>query len=379
MEPTVAGPPPTGRRAGIPLGRVLGFPVQLRWSVLLLVALITLLSGQVIGYAVGFGFVTALLVSVLLHELGHALTARRLGIGVRGITLEILGGYTEMTSDTPSPRAELLVSMAGPMVSLGLGFGAGLAALVLPEGPLRQIAVLVALANLIVAGFNTLPGLPLDGGRALRAIIWWLSGNRHRGTAVAARCGQVVGAGTALAAILLYVPRQITEFGLILLLLVAFSLWQGASASLRAAQVNRRLPGLDLDRMTRPIFAVATGTPLAEAQRQLAASDTPGAALAVSDSSGRLVGLVYPEAAEAVPAPRRPWVTVDSVARELAGLRSVPAGLRGAEALRALQADPAGEYLVTSDGQVIGVLRTADVARVLRANRSGDTPREPRG
>lgn len=378
MEPTAAGPPTAGRRAGIPLGRVLGFPLQLRWSVLLLVALITLLSGQVIGYAVGFGFVVALLISVLLHELGHALTARRLGIGVRGITLEILGGYTEMAGDTPNPRAELLVSMAGPAVSLGLGLGAGGAALLLSAGPLQQVAVLVALANLIVAVFNTLPGLPLDGGRALRALVWWVSGSPHRGTAVAARCGQVVAVATALAAILLYLPRFVTEFGLILLLLVAFSLWQGAAASVRSAQLNRRLPGLDLDRMTRRLFPVPTGTPLAEAQRRAAEAGASGGALAVADSSGRLVAVVHPEAAAAVPENRRPWVSIDSVARDLDSLRSVPAGLRGAAALRALQADPAAEYLVKRDGDVIGVLRTADVARVLRAT-GGETSRERHG
>lgn len=377
MEPTVAGPPAPGRRTGIPLGRVLGFPLYLRWSVLLLVALITLLSGQVIGYGVGFGFVVCLLLSVLLHELGHALTARRLGIGVRGITLEILGGYTEMAGDTPSPRAELLVSMAGPAVSLVLGVGAAAGAVTLPDGAPRQIAVLVALANLIVAVFNTLPGLPLDGGRALRAVVWWVSGDRHRGTAVAARCGQGVAAATGLAAVLLYLPRYITEFGLILLILVAFSLWQGAAASIRSAQVSSRLPGLDLDQLTRPVFVVPTGTPLAEAQRRADESGPPEAALAVADSTGRLVALVSAEAAGAVPEHRRPWVTVDSVARELATLRSVPAGLRGADALNVLRSDPAAEYLVTSDGQVVGVLRTVDVARLLRSH--DDRQRGKRG
>lgn len=366
MEPATASPPP-GRRAGIPLGRLWGFPVHLNWSVLVLAALVTLVYGQVGRFAVGFGFVVLLLTSVLLHELGHALAARRFGIGVRGITLEILGGYTEMDRDAPSPRVELMVSLAGPAVSLGLGVVAAAAAGFLPGGTVaRQVLFLAAVANLIVAFFNLLPGLPLDGGRALRAVVWAASGDQVRGTLVAARCGQVVGVGTAAAAVVLYLVDAVGVFGLVFLLLVALTLWQGATASVRVAQVSGRLPLVDVDRLARPLFPVPTGTPLAEAERRVAASGTPRAALAVTDSHGRLVALVHARAAAAVPAERRPWVTVDTVARSTDELRTVPAGLRGAEALRFLQADPAGEYLVTAGDRVVGVLRAADVAAVLR-------------
>lgn len=350
---------------------MLGFPLYLRWSVLVLVGLVTLLSGQLIGYAVGFGFVVCLLLSVLLHELGHALTARRLGIGVRGITLEILGGYTEMERDAPSPRAELLVSLAGPAVSLVLGLGAALGAAVLPAGGAQQVAVLVALANLIVAVFNALPGLPLDGGRALRAAVWAVSGDQQRGTVVAARGGQLVGAVTGLAAVWLYTAGLVSEFGLVLMILVAFSLWQGATVSARAARVSRLMPLIDVDRLARPIFAVSTGTPLAEAQRRAVEAGAGESALAVADSTGRLVALVHPGAVAAVPEARRPWVTVDSVARELASIRAVPAGLRGADALSVLRSDPAGEFLVTTDERVVGVLRAADVEKLLRAKGAG--------
>jgi Zn-dependent protease len=376
MTPT-APSSPRRRRTGIPLGRVFGFPLQLSWSVLVLVVLVTLLYGQFRGYQVGFGFAVCLLGSVFLHELGHALTARRLGVGVRGITLEILGGYTEMERDAPAPRVELLVSLAGPAVSLGLGLVAGAAAVLLPSGNAgHDIVVLLALANLIVGVFNLLPGLPLDGGRALRAAVWRLSGSQQRGTVVAARCGQVVGALTGAAAILLYLADLFSAFGLIFMVLVAFTLWQGAAASIRMAWV----PLIDVGRLARPIFAVPSGTPLAEAQRRAGDSAPEGSVLAVADSSGRLVAVVQPSAAEAVPEARRPWVSVDTVARMVDEIRAVPAGLRGAEALSALQAAPAGEYLVTSDDRVVGVLRTADVARLLasrgrRPGRAGEGSR----
>jgi len=367
VEHRTAVPPP-GRRTGLPLGNILGFPVHLSWSVLLLAALVTLLYGQFGGYLVGFGFVVCLLGSVLLHELGHALSARRFGIGVRGITLEILGGYTEMDRDAPSPRVELLVALAGPAVSLVVGVAAVAVTVPLPAGTAAyQVVFLVALANIIVAFFNVLPGLPLDGGRALRAAVWAATGSQVRGTLVAARSGQGVGVLTAVGAVVLYGTGVLGEFGLIFMLLVAFTLWQGAATSARMARVQQQVPLIDVDELTRPIVAVPSGTPLGEAQRRAAASGDARAVLAVSDSSGRLIALVSSRAAEAVPQARRPWVPVDTVARDLGSLRSVPAGLRGPQALAYLQSDPAGEYLVRAGDQVIGVLRANDVARLLRS------------
>jgi Zn-dependent protease len=367
---TAAAPSPSGRRTGIPLGRLLGFPLHLSWSVLLLAALVTLLYGQLGGYLVGFGFVVLLLGSVLLHELGHAVAARRLGIGVRGITLEILGGYTEMERDAPNPRVELLVALAGPAVSLALGLTAAGAAFLLPaDTTAYQVAFLVALANIIVAFFNVLPGLPLDGGRALRAAVWAASGSQLRGTLVAARSGQGVGVLTAVAAVVLYGTGVFREFGLVFLLIVAFTLWQGAVTSVRMARVQARVPLIDIDQLARPIVTVPSGTPLGEAQRRVAAAGDTHAALAVTDSTGRLVALVNDRAAEAVPQARRPWVAVDAVARDVASVRSVPAGLRGPQALAFLQSEPAGEYLIRSGDQVVGVLRATDVARVLRSRR----------
>lgn len=170
-------------RPGRMVGRVLGTPVYVNPSMLLLALVVTVVYGGYaatelglpgpFAYAVGFGFVVCLLGSVLLHELGHALTARRFGIGVRGITLELLGGWTEMDRDAPSPRVDALVSLAGPAVSLVLGGLATGAALLLPDRTIAgEIAFQLAASNVIVAVFNVLPGLPLDGGRALRALLW---------------------------------------------------------------------------------------------------------------------------------------------------------------------------------------------------------------
>ncbi|MGS2615692.1 M50 family metallopeptidase [Micromonospora sp. LZ34] len=361
-----------------------GVPLHLNGSMLLLAALVTVLYAefarrqlalpQLSGYLIGFGFVVSLLGSVLLHELGHALTARRFGIGVRGITLELLGGYTEMDRDAPTPRVDLLVSLAGPAVSAVLGVAAVAATLALPDRTVaNQLAFQLAVSNVIVALFNILPGLPLDGGRALRAAVWALTRDRHRGTEVAGWVGRIVAVGTALLVAALTAAGRLAPLALPLMLLVAFTLWRGAGQSIRVARVSRRFPLIDLSRLARPVLTVPTGTPLAEAHRRRAAGAEPGAALLVADSAGRPVALVDPVAAEAVPVERRPWLAVDAVSRSLAGLPALPVGLDGERVMEAVQDHPGAQYVVTAGEDVVGVLHIADLAQLLEPDRKMNT------
>ncbi|MDM4718919.1 site-2 protease family protein [Micromonospora sp. WMMA1363] len=384
MEQTRRAPRRPDRRPGLTVGRVFGVPLYLNGSMVLLALVITVLYAefarqqlalsQLGGYLVGFGFVVSLLGSVLLHELGHALTARRYGIGVRGITLELLGGYTEMERDAPSPRVDLLVSLAGPAVSAVLGAVAVAATLALPDGTLvNQLAFQLAVSNVIVAVFNILPGLPLDGGRALRAAVWSVTHDRHRGTEVAGWVGRAVAVGTAGLVTLLTLTRQVAPLALPLMLLVAFTLWRGAGQSVRVARVSRRFPLIDLSRLARPVCTVPTGTPLAEAQRRGAAGGEPGAALLVTDSAGRPFALVDPAAAEAVPVERRPWLAVDAVSRSLDNLPAVPVGLDGDQVMETVQRHPAAQYVVTAREDVVGILHIADLAQLLEPHRKMNT------
>jgi Zn-dependent protease len=379
-----SSPQPPVRRSGVAVGRVAGVPVHLSASMLLLAALVTIMYGGFVrtqldltptaGYAVGFGFVLCLLGSVLLHELGHALTARRFGIGVRGITLELLGGYTEMDRDAPSPRVDLLVSLAGPAVSLVLGLLAVGATATLPDRTLlNEVAFQLAVSNVLVAVFNVLPGLPLDGGRALRAGVWAMTQDRHLGTEVAGWFGRAVALGTAALVVLLAVVGVRAPFGLVLLLFVALTLWHGAGQAIRVARVSRRFPLVDLARLARPILSVPSGTPLAEAERRGAVraggADGTSVPMGVTDSSGRLVALVEPAAAAAVPLERRPWVAVDVVARGIEGTPRMPVGLTGEQVIEAVQQHPGAQYVVTSGEDVVGVLRLADLAQLLEPKR----------
>jgi hypothetical protein len=275
-----------------------------------------------------------------------------------------------MDRDAPSPKVDLLVSLAGPAVSLVLGVLATAATLALPDRTLlNQLAFQLAVSNVIVAIFNALPGLPLDGGRALRAGVWAISRDRHLGTEVAGWVGRAVAIGTAGLVALLTAVGVLSPFGLAFMLLVAFTLWQGAGQSIRVARISRRFPLIDVARLARPVFAVPTGTPLAEAQRRGTDAGRPDASLGVSDSAGRLVALVDRAAAAAVPADRRPWVAVDAVARGIDGIHTIPVGLSGEQVIKTVQSHPGAQYLVTAGEDVVGVLHVADLAQLLEPGR----------
>ncbi|MDE2322919.1 MAG: site-2 protease family protein, partial [candidate division NC10 bacterium] len=180
-------------RHNIPLGKILGISIGVDYSWFVIVALLTwMLAGNY--YPTEFkdwppplywlmGAVTAIIffVSILLHELGHSVVALRYHIPVRSITLFLFGGVAQIGAEPPSAIAELLVAIAGPLVSLAL---AGCFYVVQPVvsgmEPLLGLAKYLAYINLVVVLFNLIPGYPLDGGRVFRAIVWAITKNMRR-------------------------------------------------------------------------------------------------------------------------------------------------------------------------------------------------------
>ncbi len=193
----------TVRRTGWQLGTVAGIELLVDYSWLLIFALVTFSLAQqfaagegVLGIDAWFAAALVSLVffaSILLHELGHSLTAQRLGIRVRSITLFLFGGVAELSSEAKRPREEIVVAVAGPLVSVLLGlFFLGLATGVGAEGGLvRRGLGWLGRINLLLAAFNVVPGFPLDGGRVLRGILWSISGDFTRATRVAGACGAI--------------------------------------------------------------------------------------------------------------------------------------------------------------------------------------------
>lgn len=371
--------PTSPRASGVQIARLGGVPVFLDPTWLLLAAVLVYLYapvtlrltpevGAVGSYLWSSAFVVCLLASVLLHELGHALVARGYGIGVRSITLNLLGGYTQMEGDSPHPRADLLVSAIGPIVSGVLGVGALGLEHVLPPGTVyHQLAFQLAWSNIVVAVFNALPGLPLDGGRALRALVWGATGDRNAGTIAAGWIGRLVAIAAVVVGAVLSYLNVVGAFSFIIAALIALTMWRGAGAAIAYGKLASRIPKANLRQLARPVYLVFSGTPLSEAIRRVTETGLPGVVLAVADSAGTVVALVNEAAAAAVPVERRPWVPVDSVARTLEPGRRLPVELAGADLIKAVQAHPAPHYLVTAGNDVVGVLQTTDLARLLNS------------
>lgn len=194
--------------SSIPLGRIAGVPVGAHWSLLLVFALVAqALAGRILpsehpGHAeslywvAGVAAACAFFASLIAHEMGHAVTARRHGVGVDGVTLWLLGGVARLSTDVPSARSELRIALAGPAVSVGLAIalvaaGAGLDAAGAP-GLVAGTASWLGRINATLAVFNLLPAFPLDGGRVLRAWLWRRR-TRDRATTLAARVGRTIG------------------------------------------------------------------------------------------------------------------------------------------------------------------------------------------
>ncbi|MFE0191282.1 site-2 protease family protein [Streptomyces sp. NPDC059008] len=379
--------PPPGKRpggGGILMGRPFGVPVYVAPSWFLVAALITwVFGGQLervlpeLGaarYLVSLFFAVAFYASVLVHELAHTVAALRFKLPVRRIQLQFFGGVSEIEKETETPGREFVLAFVGPLLSLVLAgvFYAGMHMVEPGTVPGVLLAGLM-ISNLIVAVFNLLPGLPLDGGRMLRAVVWKITGNPMRGTVAAAWVGRALAVTVLIGLPLLThtgaLGNDRPELGgadsltdALLAAILAAIIWTGAGNSLRMARLRERLPDLTARTLTRRAVPVETATPLSEALRR--ANDAGARALVVVDPQGTPTALVREAAIVGVPDHRRPWVPVGTLAQDLKDGMRVSAELAGEDLLDYLRATPATEYLVVEEtGEIYGVLSTADVER----------------
>jgi Zn-dependent protease/CBS domain-containing protein len=357
--------------SGIVIARPFGIPVYISpyWFVIAGVFILVYaneLAATLHGstrYIVAAAFVVLLYVSVLIHELSHCVVARGYGLPVRRILLYPLGGFSEIEVEPQTPGREFLVSAAGPALSLVLAAcGYGLMHVV-PAGTIAGTLVSqLRWANLVVGIFNLLPGLPLDGGRMLRAVIWKLSGRPATSTIVAAWAGRV------LAVALFVVPFALGEIrgngtdlvSVVWLAVIAAFMWTGAGQAIKATKFRERLPMLQARRLARKAVSVNANTPLAEAIRR--AEESQARAVVVVDHEDKPIAIVNETAVMATPPQRRPWIEAGTLARTLEPNLVLSADLSGLALLDAIRKAPATEYLlVEPSGQVYGVLATRDV------------------
>lgn len=314
-------------------------------------------------YVVTGTFAVMLIGSVLLHELAHSVVAKQFGLPVRRIVLQLLGGASELEREPETPWREFAVAVVGPLVSLALGAVAVVAYQgVQPDSVLGLLVAAFAVSNLLIGVFNLLPGLPLDGGRVLRAAVWALTRKPNVGTVAAAWGGRVV----ALIVIILpfvFARLQNTSVQVIDVLwaaLIASFIWTASTASLTHQRLRERLPSLRARALTRRAIPVTGDLPLSEALRR--AREAGAGGLVIVDGGGSPSGLVNEASVGATPEHRRPWVSVASVARSLEPGLVLSAELVGEDLVRAMRTTPASEYLVIDRaGDIFGVLATKDV------------------
>jgi Zn-dependent protease/CBS domain-containing protein len=361
------------------LGTIAGIPVGVHWSVLLIMLLLgqglatAVLPAGAPGGSTGAYWIVALAVTVLFlgsllaHELSHAIVARHYGVSVRRITLWLLGGMAELESEPPHARADLLVALAGPLASLGAAalFGAAAGGLYLTGlAPLAWVALAwLALVNAVLAVFNLLPGAPLDGGRVLRAALWWWRGDRAFAARTAARAGMVVSilmiAGGTLQVLWL------ADIGGLWLVLLGWFLLFAGQAEQADARLRSALSGvLVRDAMTPPPPVAGYVTQRLDDFITVAAAHRPADAYPVLDPDGRPAGLVTLFSLARLSPAQRADKTLRDVRFPLDRLTVLSPDDPLEEAARRV-ATTRLPCLVISQGLLVGLLTPADLSRTI--------------
>ena len=359
------------------IGRIAGIRIGVHWSWLVVFALfVWTLSTGVFPRTnpdlsdnshLAMAFVAAVLffVSVLLHELGHALQARREGVEIEGITLWLFGGVATLKGAWQSAGAELRIAVAGPVVSLVLGIL--FLALALPSGTPQEVDGVVAwlgFVNLSLLVFNLIPAVPLDGGRILHAVLWGARGDYGWATRVSSAIGRgfgflLIGVGVAM-----FVFQG--SFSGAWLVFLGWFLLAAASAEARYAVARQALDGLRVgDLMTLEPVAVAPDVTLGRLMDEIVWNRRFTTYPVVED--GRPVGLLPFRCVAQVP--RAEW-DARRVRDCMLPLDEVPVlepDELAIDALAELSQDDVGRGLVVRDGLLVGLLSITDLMRALEA------------
>ena len=334
--------------------------------------------GFIVAVATAFGFFG----SILLHELGHALAARREDIEVSGIDLFFFGGVMKMNRDTTSPGQEFRVAVAGPLVTLALVLigGAAIIALlgrdtawrvvqldgVVDTGPVELWLTFLVATNVLLLGFNLIPAFPLDGGRIARAAAWRVSGDRGKATRLAAYLGQGFAALMIAYGVYILVARG-NSFGGLWAIVLGYLLGSSARAAIAQSAFTERLQGVTVaDIMDAEPVTIAADLPATRAWEEYFLRYQGWPWFAVVEADGRFVGLAHRAAVEHAAFSEAGQVPVRDVAAggdDRVRFDAPLEALLNSEALRRVGALMA----VDSEGRLRGVVTVEQVTRALQA------------
>ena len=372
------------------LTRIGGIEVRLDPSLLLFAVLValTLVSrfspeyGTAIALAMTVAGGLLFFASILAHELGHALEARYRGMQVHGVTLFLLGGVTEMHAEGQTPRDELAVAAVGPWVSLLCGAVFGIVATfvgVLPEpvaDPVAELAGLLGWLNVVLAVFNVVPGAPLDGGRILRALLWWGLRDRRRAVKASVRVGQLIGVVLVAYAIwgLVQTPSAVVPAGLVAI--VGIFMFNAARAELRNSDLDALFEAWTVAEL------VGDGPAPLPRDRALDLVDPDtwarGAELIPVQGPEGLLGFLRSETLAALHPTERSVRTAGELVEPLDGMPRIEADEDVHELIERFQGDHE-VAVVTRDGVPFRGVTQREVARAVgRLRRGRERPSAPR-
>lgn len=359
--------------ATVRLLTVLGIPININVSWVLIYALITwtlavgyfprqLPGLEPVAYWAN-GLLAALLLfaSVLLHELAHAAVARRHGLAVSGITLHMLGGVSQLDDEPPDPRSELTIALAGPLASFAIAGALGLARLGVSAPWGDAILTYLATVNLAIGVFNLIPGFPLDGGRVLRAVVWHVTSDLARATAIAGRVGSAVAIGLmALGVLQAFAGAFLSGLWLVL---IGLFLRQAAATSTSEVTLREALGALTVgDVMTREVITVPWRASVADLAQQFWAHHVTS--FPVVDG-GVVRGMATMRDVGRVPADEWERTSVQFVMRPVTGDLTIAPAATALEALQRASANGVGRLAVVDAGRLVGYLSLRDLAHVL--------------
>jgi Zn-dependent protease/CBS domain-containing protein len=350
-----------------------GIPININASWVLIYALITwtlavgyfprqLPGLEPIAYWAN-GLLAALLLfaSVLIHELAHSLVAMGKGLAVRGITLHLLGGVSQLDDEPPDPRTELLMAAAGPLASLAIGFGLSLLRLAVDSPWGDAILTYLMYVNVAVGLFNLIPGFPLDGGRLLRAILWRSSGDFSRATATASR----VGRGVAVALVVLGAWQAFAGAFMsgLWLVLIGLFLRQAATLSQSQATLASMLGDVSVaDVMTREVVTVPWNATVADLVQQFWEHHVTSFPVVAGTV---LRGIATVHDLDRVAADAWERTSIQNVMRPLTGSMTIAPTASALDALHQASRNGIGRLAVLDGTRLVGYLSLKDLGHVL--------------
>ena len=374
-------------KPSITLGRLFGVDIGLHFSWFIIALMITL---SLVGH---FGaadpnwsravvwtsaVVTAILffVSIVLHELSHALVARARGVAVRSITLFALGGVATMENPSPDAKTEFWIAVAGPIASVVTGLGCYALAASLGWSPQADVSPSTAVLgwlgyiNISLALFNLIPGFPLDGGRILRAILWGRNGDADRATMTAARVGQAVAFGFILLGVMRFFGGA--GFGGLWIAFIGWFLLQAAQASYAQVAVVADLRGVRVrDIMSRdcPMVSVNMRVQTLVDEHLL----RTGQRCFVVGDSGRIVGLITSHEIKGVARDRWAMTLLSDVMRPIGQLRTVQPDMLAIDALTLMGREDVNQLPVMDGNRLAGIISRDRIVKYLYTRKELDT------